>query len=298
MINEKSPFFSVIVPVFNRQSFIIPLIRSVLAQVNQDFELIIVNDGCTDETEKRIREIEDPRIVYLRIENSERGAARNAGAAIARGIYFNFFDSDDVMLPHHLSTAFDFIRRNQQTSWFHVGFETCDEQGNLISRELGVADDPERKLIKTNYLGCDSVFVHRDVFLSTRFNEDRKMASSEDWELWLRIISRVPLHVCPVVTLKMTHHPNRSLLTISADRIIERDLIMLRALLADESFRSRFKNDLALFEADRYTFFALCLIIERRKQEGFQYLWKSFRRTPLVVKRRRFWACLKMIVIG
>jgi hypothetical protein len=42
----------------------------------------------------------------------------------------------------------------------------------------------------------------------------------------------------------------------------------------------------------------LCLIIERRKREGFQYLWKSFRRTPLVVKRRRFWACLKMIVIG
>jgi glycosyltransferase involved in cell wall biosynthesis len=296
MSNQSTPFFSIIVPVYNRERFIGTLIRSLQGQQYTDFEMVLVNDGSTDKTEQVIRQFEDPRIKLITTPNRERGAARNAGAAVACGKYYNFFDSDDVMYAHHLQCAIDFIVEKQSPPWFHTCYEVRDEENNLMSTENGTPIRPEKRLIFTNYLGCDSVFVQRDFFLQNRFNEDRTIASSEDWELWLRMISRKPLMVCPVVTFKMIHHTNRSLLTISADRIIRRDTAMVNALTKDPQFVKKFRSNLALFHADRYTFFALSLIIEKRRREAWLWLVKSLLASPLTMTRRRFWACGKLIV--
>lgn len=291
------PYFSIVVPVFNRESFIGVLIDSVLRQQFRDFELVIVNDGSTDGSESKIMEYRDPRIRYLRIENSERGRARNVGANVARGRYFNFFDSDDVMLENHLSAAHQFIKESDSPEWFHVGFEICDEQGSVLVRETGVKECPEGKLIVTNYLGCDSVFVERTFFLNNRFSEDPRMASAEDWHLWLRLIARKPLWAIPEITLRMTHHSNRSLLTISADRTVERDTLMLQSLLEDELFTEKFSEELPIFEADRYTFFALAMAVEKRRAIAIRYLAHALRVTSSVLGRRRFWASLKIILM-
>ena len=292
------PYFSIIVPVYNRADFIKSLIQSVLDQFFENFELIIVNDGSSDNTEEQVKTFSDPRIRYLTIENSERGAARNRGADIARGSYFNFFDSDDVLYPHHLQTAYKFIQDNNSPPWFHVGYDICDEQGRLIVREIGVENDLEKKLIITNYLACNSVFIQQELFFENRFNEDRKLSSSEDWELWLRVISRKNLLACREVTFKLTQHRNRSLSTISPDRVIERDTFMLAELMRDDFFITKFKRDLPLFEADRYTFFALTLVLVKRRMEAFSYLLRSVTTTPKVFKRKRFWACVKLLMMG
>lgn len=296
MADQLTPFFSIIVPVYNREQFIGTLIRSMQAQRYTNFEMVLVNDGSTDNTEKVILQFTDPRIRLITIPNSERGAARNAGAAIARGKYLNFFDSDDVMFDLHLQAAVDFIEEKQSPYWFHTCYEVRNEANNLLSTEKGTPTSPEKRLIVTNYLGCDSVFVQRGFFLQNRFNEDRTMASSEDWELWLRLISRKPLITCPVVTLKMIHHSTRSLLTISADTIIRRDTAMTIALMQDLAFMEKFRNDLSLFLADRYTFFALSLILEKRRIETCRWLIKAFFASPVVATRKRFWACGKLIV--
>lgn len=298
MANLAKPYFSVIVPVFNRGDFIGSLIQSVLEQQFENFELIIINDGSTDNTEDQIKAISDSRIRYIEIENSERGAARNTGAAQANGLYFNFFDSDDIMNVNHLQTAHKFIQENNSPLWFHVGYDILDEQGKLIIRENGVEKDPEKKLIVTNYLGCSSVFIQHNLFLENRFNEDRKLSSSEDWELWLRLISRERLIACREVTLRMIHHANRSLLTISPDRVIERDTLMFQELMRHEVFVKKFRKHLPLFEADRYTFFALSLIIADRRRQAFFYVLKSVSITFHVLLRKRFWACIKLLLAG
>ena len=119
--------FSVIVPTYNRGDRIKQTIESVLTQSYSDFEVIIVDDGSTDNTESIIKSLTDNRIKYYKIENSERGAARNIGFQISSGDYVNFFDSDDLALNKHLKVAANFIKRYHKPPLFHLNFGYIDD---------------------------------------------------------------------------------------------------------------------------------------------------------------------------
>jgi len=98
------PHFSVIIPVYNRAKTLGAAIQSVLAQSCQDFEIVIVDDGSTDDPAAVIAQFSDPRIRFLRQKNQGGGAARNAAIDAARGRLIAPLDSDDIFLPHHLQT--------------------------------------------------------------------------------------------------------------------------------------------------------------------------------------------------
>lgn len=291
----EKPFFSIIIPTYNRCEFVLKTLATVLAQQFPNFEVIVVDDGGTDETGEKVQALHDSRVTYHRIENRERGAARNYGASLATGAYLNFFDSDDLMNNDHLSEAHRFILEHQHPAWFHTGYEVINQKGEQVVCEKG-EDNPEKRLIESNYLGCDSVFVRSDVFAENKFQDDRTLASSEDWELWLRIISRHKLLHTSRVTLQMTNHDARSIFTISPDRVIERDSFLLQCLLRDNHFTEKFRKEIPLFEADRYTFFSLSLLLAKRNKEAVHFLIKSFRASGRVLKRRRFWACVKIVM--
>jgi glycosyltransferase involved in cell wall biosynthesis len=99
-----TPFFSVIVPVFNRAPVLGAALQSVLAQSCQDFEIIVVDDGSSDNPRAVVETIGDPRIRFLRQENQGGGTARNTGINAAKGRFIAPLDSDDVFLPHHLES--------------------------------------------------------------------------------------------------------------------------------------------------------------------------------------------------
>src|SRR5688572_6318319 len=100
---KAKPFISVIIPCYNRASMIGKTIRSLQQQDYNDYEILVIDDGSTDNTEQVINEIADARTSYFKKLNEERAAARNYGAGLAKGSYLNFFDSDDLALPNHLS---------------------------------------------------------------------------------------------------------------------------------------------------------------------------------------------------
>src|ERR1700744_2070777 len=99
-----TPFFTVIIPVFNRANVLGDAIRSVLAQTCQDFEIVIVDDGSRDDPGAVIAAFHDPRLRFVRQENQGVGTARNTAIDTARGRFIAPLDSDDVFLPHHLET--------------------------------------------------------------------------------------------------------------------------------------------------------------------------------------------------
>ncbi len=101
--NDHKPAFSVIIPTFNRADTLGQAIHSVLNQGYTDFELLVVDDGSTDHTPALVEAISDPRLRYLRQPNRGRTNARNRGAALARGRYITFLDSDDEALPEWLA---------------------------------------------------------------------------------------------------------------------------------------------------------------------------------------------------
>jgi glycosyltransferase involved in cell wall biosynthesis len=100
---SADPFFTVVIPVYNRANVLGEAIRSVLAQSEQDFEIVIVDDGSRDDPKPVVDAFADPRIRYIHQENRGGGAARNAGIDAARGVFIAFLDSDDVFLPDHLT---------------------------------------------------------------------------------------------------------------------------------------------------------------------------------------------------
>ncbi len=110
MNEAKPPVFSVIIPTYNRASTLPRAIQSVLAQTFTQFELIVVDDGSTDDTAHVVQRFADPRIRYIHQENRGRSAARNVGASASTGRYVTFLDSDDEALPDwlfHLNAALD-----------------------------------------------------------------------------------------------------------------------------------------------------------------------------------------------
>ena len=96
------PKVSVIIPTYNGAQYIKQAVDSVLAQTYDDYEIIVVDDGSTDDTAELLRPYGD-RITYLYQENRKLPAARNTGIRTARGQYLAFLDSDNLFLPHKLA---------------------------------------------------------------------------------------------------------------------------------------------------------------------------------------------------
>jgi len=95
-------FFSVVIPTFNRADLIATTVRSIQTQTFSDYEIIIVDDGSTDNTQNVVAELKLGQLHYLKTENKERGHARNQGLRFAKGEFVVFLDSDDLWGPTNL----------------------------------------------------------------------------------------------------------------------------------------------------------------------------------------------------
>jgi glycosyltransferase involved in cell wall biosynthesis len=111
-----TPFFSVVIPVYNRADLLRTPLQSVLSQTEQDFEIVVVDDGSIDHPERVVAEFVDPRIVFVRQENRGGGAARNTGIDRAAGRFIAFLDSDDRFLPHHLAAMRKLVEHAPSTA--------------------------------------------------------------------------------------------------------------------------------------------------------------------------------------
>jgi glycosyltransferase involved in cell wall biosynthesis len=115
---NKSPFFSVVIPLYNRATTIKDTITSVTSQSFGDFEIVIVDDGSTDNPQQVINGLNDPRIHYFQQDNGGGGSARNRGIMEARGSFIAFLDSDDFFLPHKLATVARHLDDDPMCVWY------------------------------------------------------------------------------------------------------------------------------------------------------------------------------------
>ncbi len=123
--SNKKPVFSVILPTFNRAYCLEKAIQSVLKQSFEKWELLIVDDGSTDQTFSLVKSIQkkDPRILYCYQTNQGPAYARKLGLKHSKGDYIAFLDSDDIFKPNHLETRFQMIQTQPQTEFLYGGAE-------------------------------------------------------------------------------------------------------------------------------------------------------------------------------
>ncbi len=208
-----TPFFSIIIPTYNRARFLKNTIQSVLAQTCEDWELVIVDDGSVDDTRQVVASFHDSRIRYVYQENAERSAARNNGIRHATGEWICFLDSDDYFLPHHLSSFHEFIINHQPTHSFLVSGCLKEEGGKLFKNPVydkNAGIHPARFILESTSITPISVCIHRDCLKINQFPEINKISYWEDTHLWIRLALQYPFYQLPEFTVVLAEHAGRS----------------------------------------------------------------------------------------
>ena len=202
---------SVIIPTFNRASMLQEAVASVLAQDYDRFELIVVDDGSTDNTEEVLAAFPDISLVQQR--NLGVSAARNAGIQRASGELIAFLDSDDLWLPQKLSVQVAFFQK-------HPTALIC--QTEEIWKKNGRRIYPKNRHIKQSgmiferavalCLVSPSAVMMRKALFDTVGLFDETLPACEDYDLWLRISCRFPIHLIdtPLVIKRGGHHDQLS----------------------------------------------------------------------------------------
>ena len=232
-----NPFFSVIISTKNRANLVCKAIRSILNQTFQDFEIIVIDNASTDETEHLIELIKDNRLHYYRNEiDKERCYARNRGINLAIGKYICFLDSDDEYLTNHLQVIYDFIADSEvkQALFFTNAYQTYNFQ-NLQER---ICPDMTKyelfDYILTYTFNPARVAVSSSILRD--FDFDEKIPGLEDLDLWLRIATKYPIiQINERTILYQIHEESYS---VSAPNRFERELKLYKYVFSKKELKS------------------------------------------------------------
>lgn len=191
----KSPFFSVIIPAYNREHSIERTISSVLDQEFSDYEIIVIDDASTDKTIEIVNGISDSRLKLLCNEvNSERCISRNRGAKHAKGEFLCFLDSDDTFLPYHLSTLYEEICKNDmEKAMYFANSYLILNNGEPKEKRVPPFEYENRYAYLMHYTPNPArVCLHNSIL--HKFSFDSNIPGLEDFELWLRIAKNYPVY--------------------------------------------------------------------------------------------------------
>jgi glycosyltransferase involved in cell wall biosynthesis len=196
------PVVSVIIPAYNAGSTITAALQSVFAQTYHDYEIIVVDDGSTDDTAQRVAEFA-PDVQYVCQENAGPAAARNDGVRCASGRLLAFLDADDVWLPRKLERQVSYFARFPETGLLHSAalvnrapVATLHDMADSLP--LDTAIGPPRQQFGDIFHGAMeintlTVMVRKDVFNAVGGFDERRELHVEDWDLWLRIAATHPI---------------------------------------------------------------------------------------------------------
>jgi glycosyltransferase involved in cell wall biosynthesis len=181
---------SVIIPTYNRGSFTVEAVKSVLAQTYKDYEIIVVDDGSTDDTKEKMKAF-GSQIRYIYQENKGPSAARNTGIKLAKGKYLAFCDSDDRFLPTKLEKQMKFIQQNPKCLFLYTWYYNVNEKGEITKLRQPIACKSKEHLqyclfARRFTIRTSTLIVHKKCFdKAGLFNE--KYWYSQDWDMWLRL---------------------------------------------------------------------------------------------------------------
>ncbi|MCG6919295.1 MAG: glycosyltransferase family 2 protein [Deltaproteobacteria bacterium] len=192
-----SPQVSVIITTYNRAAMVAEAVESVLAQEMTDFELIVIDDGSTDETEEKLS-VYVSRLRYYQQENAGVSAARNRGLEIASAPLVAFLDSDDLWLPAKLQVQHKYMKENPEIQicqteeiWWRNGRRVNPKRhhrkpsGDIFRRSLDLClVSPSAVMVRVSLLEKVGYF-------------DEELPAAEDYDLWLRVSAEYPVVLLP-----------------------------------------------------------------------------------------------------
>lgn len=263
------PLVSVIVPTYDRSNVIRRCVMSILNQTQQSLEVLVVDNGSSDDTDSVIASIPDSRVRYERYTKRQSAAAsRNYGVGLATGKYVAFLDSDDEWLPDHLECAIRLMERDCNIKGVLGAFYVLQE-GRALPRPRRVfqGENMVDYILGSGGDARTSTFVfHRQAFLNVRFDED--LRKHQDWDLAIRFSRAFTLRWQPKPTV-IIHKDSSDRMSRRMDHDATYYFLSKHAAAASGRSVARFSAALALWTA---------------RLEGPNRMWCTYMRRALVMR--------------
>ena len=225
-----APFFSVVLPTFNRADLLLTAIESVISQSYDDWELIIVDNQSSDGTQEKIRQISDSRIKLLTIQNNGSiSTSRNLGINTAHGEWIAFLDSDDWWAPNKLEICSDEISENVDFIYHDLKVDSeVSYRRDLVCRKLECPVFVDLMLFG-NPIAASSVVARKSLFKQINgMNESIEMVTTADYNTWLKmsLVSEKFVHIPKFLGNYRFHAGN-----LSTDAIFDANLLAISEFL-------------------------------------------------------------------
>lgn len=282
-----NPFFSIVIPSYNRASSIKESIDSVLTQSFKSFEVIVVDDASTDNTQEVMEEYSaNPQVLYHRNEvNLERCRSRNKGFDLSNGQYICCLDSDDLFLENHLQSLHDQIESSEEKKIMILShYKKVHADGKSVTRKYFPIPTNKRDIV--NYLfdtrtcfGIGHSCMHREILKEFRFYDDIYLM--EDSELLMRIATKYDVVLNTEPNLLIRQFPDRS---IDSPAYLKEQMLRLKGLnLIDEGevLKPFVDNDVKK-EVFAYMYYRIAIHFDAigNSSEARKYAWKSILAKP------------------
>lgn len=231
------PKVTVIIATYNAITYLPITVDSVIQQTFTDFEVLIVDDGSTDETVEWVSKLVDPRVRLISQANQGVAVARNQGIANAQGEYVAFLDADDLWEPTKLEKQVKCLEENPQVGLVNTSIVNIDEQGKPLGavNASDVEGNVLKYIVEENLILCGSAPMVRRSCLEAVQGFDQKLMSAEDWDLWIRLAARYDFAVVREPLVLYRQHLN------SKSNNIERHL-KHRLKVIDKTFETVARN--------------------------------------------------------
>lgn len=211
---NSAPFFSVIIPVYNRAAALGRALESVCTQTCQDFEIVVVDDGSADDPRTVVERLRDPRIRFIHQDNKGGGAARNSAIDHAKGRFIAPLDSDDIFLPQHLERMKALLDGTDNLAGYARMRVDRGEGRVFLKPPRAIRPDEDM----AGYLLCDRGFVPtitiavaREMAQRVRYHEDLRAAEDTDFAIRLSLAGcRFAMIEEPGAVWNDLHDPNRA----------------------------------------------------------------------------------------
>jgi glycosyltransferase involved in cell wall biosynthesis len=182
------PRVSVVIPTYQHGRYLGRAVASVRAQGRDDLEIVVVDDGSTDETPRVLAELAGPDLRAIRVSHAGRTAARNRGIRESRGEWVAFLDADDRWLPGKLDAQMRALARAGDAAAFtYGGSAMVDDDGEVRSLRPATPACTPATLVWGNQVPTSSVVARRSALTAVGLFDESLPSLSEDWDLWLRL---------------------------------------------------------------------------------------------------------------
>ncbi len=185
--SPRLPRVSIIIPTYNRSKLLRVALESALAQTYPNIEVIVVDDGSTDDTATVMAQYAG-RVTYLKQANQDVAAARNTGIRAASGEYLTFLDDDDLILPTKIARQVHVLDSQPGVGLVHCQFYRANGDGNYLDK-MGLLPEGKvlHKLVCSNFVWVGAPLVRRHCFDQVGLFDEGIPSATADWDMWLRI---------------------------------------------------------------------------------------------------------------